>query len=287
MKRFDYLTPKSLTEAVEMMSERVEAIPLAGGTDILVQMKEGHRRVEALLSLKRVPEVHHYEYNGTLTLGSGIRVGQIAANQQIQRDYTALAVGAGLIGSVQIRNMATIGGNLSNAAPSADTAPPLLVLGAQAVLASVQGERTVPLADFFLEPGRTVLMSGELLKEIILPKPPDKRGSFYIRHSRRTRMDIATVGVAAALTLEADGTIRDACLALGAVAPVPMRATKAETLLSGHTLTEELLEEVGETAAREAQPVNDLRASAEYRHHLVSVLTQRALRNASERAKGA
>lgn len=285
MKRFDYLAPRSLTEALEMMSGRPEPIPLAGGTDILVQMKDGRRPVGALLSLKRVPEVHRYADNGTLTLGSALTVGQIAANPQVQQDYTALAIGASLIGSVQIRNVATVGGNLCNAAPSADTAPPLLVLGAQAVLASTQGERAVPLETFFLGPGRTVLQPGELLKEIVMPQPSDSSGSFYVRHIPRARMGLAVAGVAAAVTLGTDGTITDARLALGAVAPVPMRASAAEALVPDYTLTDDLLQEIGATAAQEATPIDDLRASAEYRHHLINVLTQRALRGAFDRAK--
>ncbi len=284
MKRFDYLAPKNLKEAIEVMSDRPEAIPLAGGTDLLVQMKEEHRPVQVLLSLKRVPEVHRFSQNGMLTFGSAVTVGQIAADRQIQQNYTSLAMGAGLIGSVQIRNMATVGGNLCNAAPSADTAPPLLVLGAQAVIANTRGERTIPLEAFFLGPGQAALQSGELLKEIIVPKPPQRSGSFYVRHTSRARMDIAVVGVAAAITLNADGTIIDARLALGAVAPVPMRVTAAETLLRGHTLSDELLQEVGATAAQEAKPIDDLRASAEYRRRLVNVLTQRALRSAFARA---
>lgn len=285
MKRFAYLALKNLIEALEMMSDRPEAIPLAGGTDLLVQVKEGRRPVETLLSLKRVPEVHQYTHNGTLTFGAAVTVGQIAAQPQVQRDYTALAVGAGLIGSVQIRNVATVGGNLCNAAPSADTAPPLLVLGARAVISSLQCERTVPLEAFFLGPGRTVLQPGELLKGIVVPHPPERTGSFYMRHTPRARMDLAVVGVAAAVTLGADGTIAEARLALGAVAPVPMRATRAEALLPGYPLADELLQEVGATAAQEAQPLDDLRASAEYRRHLVDVLTKRAVRGAWARAK--
>jgi carbon-monoxide dehydrogenase medium subunit len=285
MRRFDYLAPRSLAEALEMLADRPEAIPLAGGTDLLVQVKEGARLVETLLSLKRVPELRQSSYNGALTLGSTVTVAQIAADTQVQRDFAALSMGAGLIGSVQIRNVATVGGNLCHAAPSADTAPPLLVLGAQAVIASTQGERTMPLDDFFLGPGRTALQPGELLKEIIVPQAADHSGSFYVRHTPRARMDLAVVGVAAALTLGADGAIADARLALGAVAPVPLRATAAEALLSGQTLTDELLREVSAAAAQEAEPIDDLRASAEYRRHLVAVLTQRALRGAWARAK--
>jgi len=285
MKRFEYLAPRSLTEALKMMSGRPEPIPLAGGTDILVQMKEGRRSVGALLSLKRVPEVHRYVDNGTLTLGSALTVGRIAANQRVQHDYTALAIGAGLIGSVQIRSVATVGGNLCNAAPSADTAPPLLVLDAQAVIVGSRGERTVPLEAFFLGPGRTVLQPGELLKEIVVPQPAEHSGSFYVRHTPRARTGLAVVGVAAAVTLGSGGTIANVRLALGAVAPVPMRASAAEALLPGHAVTDDLLQEIGATAAQEAAPTDDLRASAEYRHHLVNVLTQRALRGALARAK--
>jgi carbon-monoxide dehydrogenase medium subunit len=285
MKRFDYLAPKNLQEAFGMMSDHPEAIPLAGGTDLLVQMKEGHRSARALLSLKRVPEVHQFAQNGKLAFGSAITVGQIAANRQIQQDYTALAMGAGLIGSVQIRNMATVGGNLCNAAPSADTAPPLLVLGAQAVIASTQGERKIPLESFFLGPGQTALQPGELLQEIVVPSPPILSGSFYVRHTPRARMDIAVAGVAAALTLDQDGKIAGARIALGAVAPVPMRATQAEVLLCGQACTEDLLHEAGATAAQEAKPIDDLRASAEYRRHLVNILTLHALRGALAEAK--
>jgi CO/xanthine dehydrogenase FAD-binding subunit len=284
MQRFDYLAPQNLAEAIEMMSDRPEATPLAGGTDILIQMKENHS-VEALLSLKRVAEVHQFVHNGTLTIGSMVTVGRIAADQLIQEDYTALAIGAGLIGSSQIRNVATVGGNLCNAAPSAATAPPLLVLGAQAVIASSQGEHVVPLEAFFRGPGHTVLQPGELLKAIVVPKPVDHSGSFYIRHTSRAWMDSAVVGVAAALTLGTNSTISDARLAIGAVAPMPMRATAAEALLPGQTLTDELLQEVGAMAAQEAKPIDNLHASAEYRRHLVNILTQRALRHALARAK--
>ena len=285
MKRFDYLAPGSLAEALEMMSHRPEAVPLAGGTDLLVQVKEGSRSVETLLSLRRVPEVHGWTHNGALAFGSAVTVARIAADRRIREDYTALSMGAGLIGSVQIRNVATVGGNLCNAAPSADTAPPLLVLGAQAVIAGAQGERTVPLEAFFLGPGQTALRTGELLKEIVVPRPPQRTGSFYVRHTPRARMDLAVAGVAAAVTLESDGTIAAARLALGAVAPVPMRATAAEALLSGRAPTDDLLREAGAAAAQEARPIDDLRASAEYRRHLVDVLARRALRGALTRAR--
>lgn len=284
MNRFDYLAPTSLAEALAMLADRPEALPLAGGTDLLVQIKEHRRPVEALLSLKRVSEMHQLSLNGTLVLGTAVSLAQIAAEQQIRQNYAALGDGAALIGSVQIRSMATVGGNLCNASPSADTAPPLLVLKAQAVIAATGGERTVPLAEFFLGPGRTILQPGEILKEIVVPQPLARSGSCYLRHTPRAAMDIAVVGVAAAISLDTEGVIAEARLALGAVAPTPIRAAAAEALLPGQRLTEELLAEVGHVAAQEARPIDDMRASAEYRRHLVSVLTQRALGQAVARA---
>jgi CO/xanthine dehydrogenase FAD-binding subunit len=259
-------------------------MPLAGGTDLLVQIKEGSRSADVLLSLRRVPEVHRFLCDKALTLGSAVTLGKIAAEQHILGYYTALAMGAKVIGSEQIRNMATIGGNICNAAPSADTAPPLLVLGAQAMIASSRGERSIPIDAFFAGPGRTVLQSGELLSEIVIPRPPDRTGSFYIRHTSRAQMDIAVVGVAAALTLDRDDKIADARISLGAVAPVPMRSIAAEQLLRGQCLTDDVLQSAGETAALEAKPIDDVRASADYRRHLVKVLTRRALRGAFARA---
>jgi carbon-monoxide dehydrogenase medium subunit len=285
MKRFAYLAPKTLTEALQMLADHPQAVPLAGGTDLLVQMKDGRRAVAALLSLKRVPEVRRFGQNGALMFGAGITLGQIVTDARIRQDYTALACGADLIGSVQIRNMATVGGNLCNAAPSADTAPPLLVLDAQAVIAGLPGERTVPVEQFFLGPGQNVLQPGELLKEIVVPAPAPGSGSYYLRHTPRAWMDIAVVGVAAAVTLAADDTIAKARLALGAVAPTPIRAGAAEALLTGQTLSDDLLQAVGDTAAQAARPIDDLRASAEFRRHLVKVLTQRAVRGAWTRAK--
>jgi CO/xanthine dehydrogenase FAD-binding subunit len=283
MRRFEYLAPRNLAEALAMLADRKEVIPLAGGTDLLVQIKEAQRPVKALLSLKRVPELRRRVVNGGLTLGSMVTLARIAADPRIRRDYAALAQGVDLIGSVQIRNVATLGGNLCSAVPSADTAPALLALGARTVIASASGERTVPLEAFFLGPERTVLLPGELLKEVVVPQPPEHSGSCYLRHTARARMDIAVVGVAAAVALAADGTIAAARLALGAVAPVPMRAGEAEALLSGQSLTEELLSAAGAAAARAAEPIDDQRASAEYRRHLVDVLIR--LRSTANRSR--
>ncbi len=286
MKKFDYLAPTNLGEALEMLRDRPEAKPLAGGTDVLIQLKDGRISMDALVSLKRIPELQTLQHNGKLTIGSAVTTGQIAADKQIQESYTALALGTALIGSVQIRNMATVGGNICNASPSADSVPPLLALGAEIVLANAQGERTVPLNEFYLGPGETVMQPGELLKEIVVPKPPKGSGSYYLRHTPRAWMDIATVGVAAYISLDKVGKIAKSRIALGAVAPTPIRAVKAESLLQGQSPVEDSLEEAGMVASQEASPISDVRASAEYRKHLVSVLTQRALHGALEKAEG-
>jgi CO/xanthine dehydrogenase FAD-binding subunit len=285
VKRFDYLAPTSLREAVEILQEDPETSPLAGGTDLLVQIKERNRPVAAVMSLKRVQEVHEYVNNGVLTIGSAVEVGRIAGDPRVQQQFTALAAGAGLIGSVQIQNMATVGGNICNASPSADTAPPLLVLDAQLLIANAQGERTLPLSSFFIGPGKTALQPGELLKAILLPHPKSRSGSFYYRHTPRARMDIAVVGSAAMLGLDEEGKIASARIGLGAVAPTPIRASKAETDLIGETPSKELFAHAATAAMEAAVPIDDLRASADYRRHLVKIFTQRALRQAFIRAK--
>jgi len=272
-----------------MLARHPEAAPLAGGTNVLVQIKEGHRSETALLSLKRVSDLNHLSHGdqplATLSIGASVTMKRIAADPWIRQRYSALSTAAGLIGSVQTRNMATVGGNLCNASPSADTAPPLLAFEARAVLVSARGERVIPLKDFFTGPGSTVLQADELLKEIVVPEPAARTGSAYVRHIPRAAMDISVVGVAATVTLEADNRIQQAHIALGAVAETPIRAWAAEKILSDQIPTDSLFTEAGEEAAREARPVDDVRASAAYRRHLVAILTQDALHQALLNAK--
>jgi carbon-monoxide dehydrogenase medium subunit len=237
------------------------------------------------MSLKRIQEVHECTNNGLLSIGSAVTVGRIARDPRVQQAFTALAAAAGLIGSAQIQNMATVGGNICNASPSADTAPALLVLDAVAVIASARGERTLLLEEFFLGPGKTALQPAEFLKSIQVPVLEARSGSFYYRHTPRARMDIAVVGVAAMLTLDGNSRITKARIALGAVAPTPLRAYKAETDLIGETPSEDLFNHAAHVAMDAAAPIDDLRASAEYRRHLVQVLTKRALHQALVHAK--
>jgi carbon-monoxide dehydrogenase medium subunit len=274
-----------LDEALDILHTHPEAQVLAGGTDLLVQAHERNRPIAALVSLRRIPELNTVALNGILSIGAMQTVGKVAAHAGIRQDYAALAMGAGLIGSVQIQNMATLGGNICNASPSADTAPGLLALGAQVVLASAMGERSLPLEAFFLGPGKTALQPGELLVRLELPHPPAHCGSFYLRHTPRARMDLAFVGVAAAVQLSETGEISSVRIALGAVAPTPLRAWRAEERLAGGRPDDALMNEAALLAAGEARPIDDLRASADFRRHLVEVLTRRALAGAIANAR--
>ena len=211
------------------------------------------------------------------------QVRDVELSADIQQHHTALAEGASEIGSIQIRNLATIGGNIAHASPAADTVAGLLVADAQVDIAGADGERTVPIDELFTGPGQTVLAPGEIITRFRLPSPTS--GSHYIKHKIREVMDLAFIGVAAALNLD-NGTITDARIGLAAVAPTPIRATEAENLLNGNVPTAELLEQAGEAAAATASPISDLRCSAEHRREMVDVLTRRAIQHALERARG-
>jgi CO/xanthine dehydrogenase FAD-binding subunit len=200
-----------------------------------------------------------------------------------RKTYTSLSESGALVGSVQVRNLATLGGNLCNAAPSADMAPPVLALEAEAVIAGPRGERRVPIAEFFAGVRRTVLGPDEILLELVIPSPGARSGGHYLRHTPRRELDIAVVGVASQLTLS-DGVCAKARIALAAVAPVPLRATAAEQALEGKPVTPEAIERAAELAVGAAKPISDQRGSADYRRHLVRVLTRRTLRAAFERA---
>ena len=291
MRNFEYFAPHTLQEAVALLHELGEhSRPLAGGTDLIVQMKEAATRFpypSCVVSLTRIPELNRIEFSESegLRIGAGVTMIDVTESPIIRQRFQALAEGAGVVGSIQTMNMATLGGNLCNAAPSADTAPPLLAFEAQAVIVGPDGRRLLPLDQFFLGPGHTALAPGELLAEVRVPAPSPGAGSAYRRHTPRKQMDIAVAGVAAALMLGADGRIGKARVALGAVAPTPIRARQAESLLEGQPPSADLFQRAGEAAAGEASPISDLRGSAEFRRHLVQVLTARMLGLAAQRAK--
>ncbi len=284
MRKFAYEVPRSVQEASEILQHwGPDARLLAGGTDLLVQIKEGDWTPPCLISLHRLDDLATIRADG-----DGLRIGARATMMQIVKSpeaqpYQALLEGAGVVGSIQIRNVATIGGNICNAAPSADTAPGLIALGAQAVIAG-PAERTIPVETFFTGPGTTVLQVGELLTELRLPPLPPRAGSAYLRHTPRAWMDIAVVGVASYIQLDETGRCADVRIALGAVAPTPIRAPQAEAILRGEFPKPEAIAAAAQQAAQEARPITDVRGSAEYRRHLVNVLTRRTLQMALERA---
>jgi carbon-monoxide dehydrogenase medium subunit len=252
-------------------------------------MKESATRFaypESIVDLSRVSELKGIDFSESegLRIGAGATMTDVASSTVVRERYPALAEGAGVVGSLQTMNMATIGGNVCNAAPSADTAPPLVVYEARTVIVGPAGRRTVPIEEFFTGPGLTVLAPDELLAELRLPAPSPGTGAAYQRHTPRKQMDIAVVGVAAALTLH-NGNIASARIALGAVAPTPIRARKAEAELEVKPATSEVFSRAAEVAAGECSPISDGRGSAEFRRYLVRVMTERMLRAAAERAE--
>jgi carbon-monoxide dehydrogenase medium subunit len=286
VRRFEIALPASLDDCLRAMGERgPETKLLAGGTDLLPQLKNGLLKPGRVVDLSGVARLRMLRAED----GQGLRIGATVTARTLERDpvvcrqYPALAESAAVVGSVQVRNLATVGGNLCNAAPSADMAPPLLALDAEAVIAGPAGERRVPLASFFTGVRRTVLDADELLVELVVPAPASRRGSAYLRHTPRRELDIAVVGVASHITL-ADGVCATARIALAAVAPVPLRATAAERALEGQPVTAEQIARAADLAADAARPISDQRGSADFRRHLVRVLTRRTLRTALARA---
>lgn len=279
MKGFEYLRPTSLAEACSALAAAdAGAKPLAGGTDVVVQMKEAGLRPTLLVSLRDVPGLAHVAVGDdlTLTIGATTPLAAVEHSPDVRKHYPAVAEAASWIGSAQVRARATVGGNLCNAAPSADMAPILLAYGAQATISDGSTERTLPLEEFFTGPGQTVLKPGELLVSVTVPPCDTGFGKYY--KTFRSAMDCCTVGVAAWVDV-APGTttVRDARVALGAVAPTPIRSRTCEQVLVGGTLDAELIERASAAATQDAQPISDIRASADYRMTLVSVLCKRAL----------
>jgi carbon-monoxide dehydrogenase medium subunit len=284
MRNFEYYSPPVLKEALALLDRYGDqARALAGGTDLIVQMKSGKVRPAAVIDVKNLAELKRLEWKDreTLFIGASVPLSKVAAWPELKARFGLLYDACSMMGSFQLRNRGTVGGNVCNAAPSADSIPPLLCLGARVVIASSKGTRTVPLEGFFLGPGKTVLASDELLLGIEVPAPPAGSAGAYLRHTPRVDMDIAVVGAAAFLVLEEKGSLcKEARIALGAVAPAPIRVPAAEAVLKGRAVTGQTIAEASAKAAETAKPITDVRGSAEYRQELVKVLTTRALKKA-------
>lgn len=286
MKRFDYLEPTSLKEAVALLSRYRGAVNLlAGGTDLLVEIKEQIRAPDYVISVQRIPGMSGFSYDAK----EGLRIGALVTTRALEihpvvhKHYPGLLQAIRELGSIQVRNRATLAGNICRASPSADTLPPLIADGAAVRIYGERGERTVTLEDFFTGPGKTVLAPDELLTEILVPAPPAHTGKCYIKHGRRKAMELATVGVAVCLTLDG-ASCADVRISLGAVAPTPIRAREAETILRGRKLNAPLIESAAASAMRESRPISNVRGSADYRREMVRVLTRRTIEEASRRA---
>jgi carbon-monoxide dehydrogenase medium subunit len=263
-----------------------EAKLVAGGTDLLPQLKNGLLWPAWVIDLSGVAELRVLgaDDGRGLRIGAAVTARELELDARVRASYPALAESGALVGSVQVRNLATVGGNLCNAAPSADMAPPLVALDAEAVIAGPTGRRRVSLGAFFLGVRKTVLAPDELLVELTVPAPGPHSGGCYLRHTPRRELDIAVVGVASQLTL-ADGVCAKARISLAAVAPTPVRATAAEEALVGQPVTPVQIERAATLAVEAARPISDQRGSAEFRRHLVRVLTRRTLITALARAE--
>ncbi len=285
MPNFDYAAPTTLAETAELMSSTGTVRALAGGTDLIDQLKTNRRNADLVVDLKRVPELQRLDADSDgLHIGAAVCCSDVHHNPLVNEKYQGLADSTGLIGSVQIQNRAAVGGNVCNAAPSADTTPNLLTHEAVAVIAGPNGTRNVELADFFVGPGQTVLQAGEFLQELILPTPPENSASAYLRFIPRNEMDIAVAGVSSFLHLDpATRTVQKARVALASVAPTPVRARAAEAVLEGQLISADLISQAGAAAVESATPITDVRGSAEYRRELVNVLTRRTLNICLER----
>jgi carbon-monoxide dehydrogenase medium subunit len=283
-----YEAPKTVQEAVELLAEgNGDARVLAGGTDLIVQMHGGHERPQLIVDVKRIPEMLEIEFDGNqLRLGAAVPCVAIREQRELREVFPGFLEAVKLIGSEQIQGRASVGGNLCNASPAADTVPALVALGAECVIAGPNGTRSTSVESFVVGPGETVLRTGELLTELRIPVPQPGSGDAYLRFTPRTEMDIAVVGVGVCVTVDSGGTCTGARVALGAVAPTVIRAPDAEEMLVGTDLGEGALDRAAEAARAAARPIDDARAPAWYRRHLSGVLTHRALATARERARG-
>ena len=309
MKKFDYFKPKTLAEATALLNQYGQkAILIARGTDVVVMAKQKKVGPEVLISLRGIPDLDRIHPDGSLRLGPLVTHRAIEKSQSIRKEFSALADAVDDLGSIQIRNVATIGGNICTAAPSADTACPLLVFDARLRIKGTTSERTVPIDQFFTGPGQTVLSHDEILTEIEIPKPLPHTGSSYWKHQRRLALDLPILGVAVLISLdkaiitcsdflcttspissvlhrleEDDLVCTEIRIALGVAGPTPMRAKKAELLLRGKKLSDEAIEEVSEVASIEAHPRDSVRGEAWYRREMIKVLVKRMTMKSIER----
>jgi carbon-monoxide dehydrogenase medium subunit len=287
MPDFDVVEPTNVSEACVLLAEDPDgSVVFAGGTDILVDLKAGLKQYRRLVSLARIEELEGIEIgaDGGLTIGAMTRVNQVARHRGIGERFRGIHEAAMSLAAEQVRNQATVAGNLCMAVPSADMAPILLAHGAALRAVSPAGERSVALREFFVGPRETVLSPAEVVVAIEVPAPAPGTGDASLRQGGRVSLSLPMAAAAAVVVMDGD-RFRDAAVALGAVAPTPILAPSAGEAVEGKELSEEVLREAGEKAAEATSPIDDLRASKEYRLELVKVLTRRVLLAAAERAQ--
>lgn len=278
MRDFVYDRPGTIEEAVAALGQG-EARALAGGTDLIPQLREGRRRAGRIVDLKGISQLTAIAAlpDGGVSIGAAATAAAVARHRAVAGAFPAVARSARLIGGVQVQNRASLGGNICNAAPSADAVPALICHAARAAIAGPGGRREAPVEAMFRGPGRAALEPGEVLVAILLPAPEPRSAASYLRFTPRREMDIAIAGAGAWLRLDAEGAIVAARIVLASVAPTPIRAPSAERRLVGERPSRALLEEAGRLAAQDARPISDTRGAADYRRSLVAVLTARAL----------
>ena len=287
MHAFQYEAPSTLQQALGILTAHGDkARPFVGGTDIIIQMRAGVRRPDYLVDVKQIRELRELSYDAKAgqRLGAAVSCIEFFENPAMRQIYPGLCEAAHLIGSLQIQNRASIGGNLCNGSPAADTTPALIALGARARLASSKGEREVAVEKVCTGPGRTLIEPGELLVQILIPPPAAHSADAYLRFIPRNEMDIAVVGVGTALTLDGE-RVTAAKIALGAVGPTQIVATRAAESLIGKRLDEGALAAAARLASEAATPIDDMRGTTEFRMHVTGVLTRRTITIAADRAR--
>jgi carbon-monoxide dehydrogenase medium subunit len=278
MKRFDYIRPGDMADVIAALKANDEPYLLAGGTDLLIGLKTRAVTPQCLIDLKGIPEIDRIEYDDGFKLGALTTVRDIEVSPLIRDKLPALSQTAATLGSIQIRNRATVGGNLCHGSPAADMAAILLAMDSEVKIATGNGDRTIELDQFFSAPNRTALKPNEVLSQIIIPKEIEKYKGIYLKHGPRKAMDIGIVNIAILLDADAgSGVCNQIMIALGAVAPRPIRARNAEALLNGAKLNPDAIQRAAEAAAGEATPITDFRASAGYRKDLVENLVARGI----------
>jgi CO/xanthine dehydrogenase FAD-binding subunit len=287
----NFESPNTVDEAVKLLAEHGEqARALCGGTDLIIQLRAGVRRPEYIVDIKNIREMRRIEFSMQhgLRLGAAVSCVEIYENGDMHKYYPGLTEAAHLIGSLQIQSRASVGGNLCNGSPAADTTPALIALAAKCRVVGPSGERMVPVEDFCVAPGRTVLKPSELLVEFQIASPARNSSDAYLRFIPRNEMDIAVVGVGASVTLDLnDDRISDARIGLAAVGPTPIFAREASQALVGKRINDDEIERAAQLAIAAASPIDDMRGTAEFRRHVTGVLTRRVLAKALERARTA